>query len=458
MPFSYALPGSDSGAGGIGWFNFETLSIRPGETVTGLTGTLIDGTVVTFDLSLIINSGVPRAYVATQPPVNPDANFGTTGYIGITGNVALYGEPELQSGVFNFIIDNIAVIDINGNPISDYTVLLADAEVTNFGETWTWGTNGGPWSITAALGSPSPTLVGIGTDTARIVGIEASGTQTAYVLATQSPTQLELIGFNNTSNRQAFAIGFAVTHISFIKDIGKRINASDQFILDIAGSPSNQITTNGSAVGIQPQRATVFAIPGNTYTLSEAMAPGSASTLSSYFQTLSSMNSTPGGTIPPAGNLPINFIPALGDDVTFIVLNTPSVAYEKSVDKAYADIGEMLTYTVTIRNFNSFSINNVLLTDETPIGTIYTGALQVSAPYTGSDPATGITITSISANSAVTVSWQVQVISTPPLPLTITNTASITMPDGSTTKTNEVETQIRHADLVIVKKVDILHK
>lgn len=44
MAFSYANPGSGPSAGGIGWFNFGNISIAPGQTLLGLTGTLNDGT------------------------------------------------------------------------------------------------------------------------------------------------------------------------------------------------------------------------------------------------------------------------------------------------------------------------------------------------------------------------------------------------------------------------------
>lgn len=61
MPFSYADPTSGPSAGGIGWFIFDTFTtINPGQTVPGLTGTLNDGTTVTFDLTASNVSGWAR--------------------------------------------------------------------------------------------------------------------------------------------------------------------------------------------------------------------------------------------------------------------------------------------------------------------------------------------------------------------------------------------------------------
>lgn len=59
MPFFYVNPTSGPGAGGIGWFNFNSFAtINPGQTIAGLTGTLNDGTTVTFDLITANVSGV----------------------------------------------------------------------------------------------------------------------------------------------------------------------------------------------------------------------------------------------------------------------------------------------------------------------------------------------------------------------------------------------------------------
>ncbi|MEF9896367.1 MAG: hypothetical protein RR843_11390, partial [Clostridia bacterium] len=64
MPFSYATPGSGPSAGGIGWFNFGNLVLNPGGTISGLTGTLNDGSTVSFDLSAPASSAMTFDAVA----------------------------------------------------------------------------------------------------------------------------------------------------------------------------------------------------------------------------------------------------------------------------------------------------------------------------------------------------------------------------------------------------------
>lgn len=110
MPFVYANPTSGPSAGGIGWFNFENLSMNPGDTVTGLTGTLSNGNIVTFDMSLTLLSGTPRTFNASPVPTYPIAQFGRAGYTGIVGNVAMYA--ALNDGKVDdslFTISNITV-------------------------------------------------------------------------------------------------------------------------------------------------------------------------------------------------------------------------------------------------------------------------------------------------------------------------------------------------------------
>lgn len=448
MSFSYANPTSGPSAGGIGWFNFGNLTINPGDSLIGLTGTLNNGSTVTFDITSPAVSYVP--FTASTPT----GDFGNTQYTGLLGNTVL--RTPLRSSyptASTLQISNIVVKDSLGNPITNYTAVIADGESTNafpqYTEVWTWLTNGGNWALFDTIGSNPPALAGIGTNTVTITGINQSSAA-AYVTTSLSPSAMTLSVFG----RQGIAIGFAVTKLTLQKSVGERIDPADQFVLNIAGTPNSQVTTTGSADGIQTEKAIVDAIPGSTFTLTEAMAPGSVSTLSQYTVVTSAANATPAGTVPVIGALPINFTVALGDDVTYTILNAAPETFTKTVDKANADVGDVLTYTVTVNNPNNFTVNNVLVTDATPAGTTYLGNLTVSAPYTGNSPATGITITSIGPDDAVTLSWQVQVNNVSPIPNPITNLANVTVPGGTSGITNVVTTAVKHAFVSIGKTVD----
>lgn len=455
MSFSYANSGSGPSAGGIGWFNFGNLTLIPGQTITGLTGTLNDGSTVTFDLTGTNTTGAPRNFDASPVPTYGGAQFGVSGYTGILGNTALYSTFTSGAGTNGVILSNIVVKDSDGNTVTNYTAVVADAEQTGITESWVWVTDGSGWSQLAALGAPLPTLTGLGTSTATLVGgITVNG---AYVLTSNSPTQLVLDTTTTSGGggREAVSIGFAVTKVQVCKNIGDRIDSTDQFVVNIAGNPNDQITTTGFANGMQSPCAVVYGFP-STYTISEQMAPGSANPLSAYKQTISAINLTSGGSIPPTGSLPINFTPALGDIVEYTILNSAPEIFTKSVDKAFAMPGDILTYTVTGINPNNYPLPGVVFTDPTPAGTTYIGNLIVSVPYTGTTPASGLTLT-MPANGTVTASYQVQVLSNSPMNNPIVNIASAVVPDGTSGSTNPVTTQINYADITtagnIVKSV-----
>lgn len=452
MSLSYANPTSGPSAGGIGWYNFGSLDISPGQTFTGLTGTLNDGTIVTFDLSAQLVSGTSFSFVATPVPTYPGAAFGVIGYTGIAGVATMDSTLTTAPGAVSLTFSNITLTNPDG-PVTNYTVVVADAETTGLTEQWIWNTNGGNWQQLTLLSGPPQILTGLGTQTATITGtINSAG---AYVLTTQNPTQVVLTNNAPALSRQAIAIGFATTRVTLQKNISGRADPADQFQLNVTGTPSGTATTTGASSGIQTQVIDIFAIPGNSYVINEAMAPGSVSLLTDYTQVVSAANSTPAGSIPPTGNLPITFTPALGDDVTYTILNVAPEEFTKTVDKDFADIGEILTYTIAVQNPNNFALNNVLVTDATPAGTTYVGNIIASDAYTGTNLATGITFTSIPANTTATISWQVQVNSLPPVPTPIPNVGNVTVPGGTSGSTNVVTTQVNTA-YVTVNKVSNL--
>ncbi|MEG0138955.1 MAG: hypothetical protein RR703_03155 [Bacilli bacterium] len=440
MSFVYANPGSGPSAGGIGWFDFGNLTLNPGDIIKGLTGTLNDGTTVTFDLSAPSSSAM--VFNALGSPVA--GVFGYVGYTGILGNVLLQNNRIGTTDPGTIMISNIIVKDINGNIITNYKTLIADAENTNIGESWKFTTDGGVWDLFTTIGNNPTTLTGIGTTTANIIGTNQLFTAD-YVLSTLGPKNLTLTAVTN-GGLEAVAIGFATTRVTVKKNIGARINSADQFNLNIAGTPNNQIFTTGSSNGIQPLFATIYGTAGNTYTINEAMAPGSVSTLTDYTIATSATNLTPGGQVPPTGNLPINVTPQLGDNIVYTITNAAPEKFTKTVDKANAIPGDILTYTITGTNPNNFAINNVLVTDATPIGTTYVGNLLVSTPYTGTNPNSGITLTTVPANGTVTISYQVKVNTNNQTNL-INNVATVTGPSGIPANTNIVTTAINNADI-----------
>jgi len=86
----------------------------------------------------------------------------------------------------------------------------------------------------------------------------------------------------------------------------------------------------------------------------------------------------------------------------------------KSVDKATAAIGEVLTYSIEIANISELAMSNVVFSDSMPVGSNYiTNSFTVngtSATPTVTGSTLSYNIQNIPASSTATVSFQVIVI------------------------------------------------
>ncbi|MBE7149444.1 DUF11 domain-containing protein [Bacillus mycoides] len=152
-------------------------------------------------------------------------------------------------------------------------------------------------------------------------------------------------------------------------------------------------------------------------------------------------------------------------NTTFIQVNDANVISAKSVDRAFATVGDILTYTVILTNAGSFSADSPTFVDTNPDGTTFipntfliNGVLQNNA-----DPNAGVPLPSIPANGSLTVSYQVTVTSLPAQNPTINSSSTqysfILNPGDPPTieisLSNTVSTQINLANVVIVKEVDL---
>ncbi|MGG5462105.1 DUF7507 domain-containing protein [Clostridium sp. B9] len=133
------------------------------------------------------------------------------------------------------------------------------------------------------------------------------------------------------------------------------------------------------------------------------------------------------------------------------------ITANKRVDKSFVDIDGIITYTVELTNIGTVAIDDVLFQDTIPTGTIYANNLTVNAPFTGTNPQTGLTITSIAGGQTVVISWQVQVNNAIPTPNPIENTGQVTIPTLPTFVTNTVQTQVNHVEMTPIKYVDLAY-
>lgn len=323
---SYATSSSGPSAGGIGWINFQSgFSLAPGSTQTGLSVTLLDGSVMTFDVTNTAVAGGGFTYTSTTAPTVADAAFGNLAYTGISGQVALLSNTASVQATSTISLSNISVVDPNGNPVSNYMLVAVDAEVTNaITESIQFTSNGGYWSNFYTIGGSrtGPSITGLGTQNVTFTGVGvAAGPSSSPVLISLSPTTVSVAVATN--QQQAIAFGVALNKVEVKKSITSRYSTSDQFTLAISGTPSNTATTTGSTNGLQPISAAVYGLPGNNYTINESMAAGSFGALSNYTTTVVWTNLAAGGTVGPSpGALGNTVTAALGDVLIATITNT----------------------------------------------------------------------------------------------------------------------------------------
>ncbi|MDI4645943.1 DUF7507 domain-containing protein [Cohnella hashimotonis] len=95
-----------------------------------------------------------------------------------------------------------------------------------------------------------------------------------------------------------------------------------------------------------------------------------------------------------------------------IPVSSPDVVVTKSTNAVDAIVGDVITYTILVENSGIETVNNVVIVDQVPVGTVFvSGSVTVDGiARPAANPNTGIAVGSIAAGATVTVTFQVQVV------------------------------------------------
>lgn len=309
------------------WLDFSSYNDATARTASGqnFSFTLTDGSTLTLTVKA---SGTPGLSAITAPSWT-GAAVGNTAFLGISGKPIFY---QNAGGTSTITFSSIAIAPPAGTSAATaYSFVAADAESTNNGESLSFNTNGGSWTLLDQVdpisGTTYPTTSGIGTATFTETGV--AGTVGGYIVGSSSPTTVTTTLVGGGLQGVMFAVRFASIRLN--KQIsGARVNAADQFKFDIKATSTGGVLATGSSsgTGLGPFTAAAASLAsGISLTLAESMAAGSVSTLSQYSARLTCSNSTSGSSTPLPSNLATTsyVFGALqfGDAVQCTFTNTP---------------------------------------------------------------------------------------------------------------------------------------
>jgi hypothetical protein len=286
------------------WLDLSTYNDTTARTAAGqnFSYALSDGAILTFTLKTTTTS---PAMTSITAPSWTGAAVGNTAFLGIPGKPIIY---QQAGGTTIITFSNIAIAPPPGAPaVTAYAFVAADAESTNNGESLSFNTNGGAWTLLDQVdpisGTAYPTITGISTATFTETGV--AGTVGGYIVGSTSPTTVTATLVGGGLQGAMFAVRFASMRLTKVIS-GARIDPADQFKFDIAATSNSTILATGTTSGSGNGPFTAAAVSlasGIPLTITESMAAGSTNLISRYQSRLTCLNGATGSTTVVPTNL-----------------------------------------------------------------------------------------------------------------------------------------------------------
>jgi uncharacterized repeat protein (TIGR01451 family) len=216
------------------------------------------------------------------------------------------------------------------------------------------------------------------------------------------PATLEVVDLStgpvSSGNDGARCATAPIPTVTVVKDVAGRVQPTDQFTVGLNGSDSTTLTSATTTGTNATATTTDWPVSqGATYTITDAMAPGSPDQINAYGQGLVCVDS--GGNTISTGGDPLAWTLTIANATAYTctVTNTPadpSFTVSKTASKPTAHEGDQVTYTLNLQNTGTVpytAANPASLTDDL-------SGVADDATYNG-DASNGATV------SGNTLSW-----------------------------------------------------
>lgn len=419
----------------------------------------------------------------------PLTGFITPGSGNVTGRMAIAvggAETNSNSGVVSFgpTLASLSPLSGPNNPQANFfqcQINNSNSESASVGlidQTGTWGTRNTPVNTNPVANTRwhyDMTNVNItsGLTNNQRQGVlnfgSAGSIYIIHLVSLQIDAQAPSFEPTKTVDKAVASVGETLTYTLVISNFGNN-GSNNAVFIDTLPTGTSFIPGSVELNGVSQPTATITIPSGFN---AGPIAIGQTATVT-FKATVN--NVAPGSTLTNTFSIGYNYSPLNAATLTFsnniganivstTVLGTATIANTKTVSKAFANVGDVLQYTIAVKTFGNTSTNNISFIDTIPSGTtLIPNSFKVNGvTIVGGDPnpPSGVNLGTIPQLTTKTITFNVTVNTIPnPNPILNSCTSSGTftqdpsIPNGVTTSANSniVTTQINNANLGNITK------